>query len=126
MARRNSNRSSVHASAITNRRLLDTVINHYGIPQYRPSIAPVTDRRTYHPAPTFRPVRVSGASGHRLRVPHPFKVQLPWQLAFHQPKRIAICVRRKMRREVLHAFRLTGKGSRARVRKRDQWSDISC
>ena len=126
MARRNSNRSSVYASAITNRRLLDTVINHYRIPFSRPFIAPITDRRTFHPAPTFRPVRVSGAPGHRLKVPHPFKRQLPFGLAFEAPRSIAICQRRRARRQVLHAFRLTGKGARARVRKRDQWSDISC
>ena len=126
MARRNSNRSNAMNSAIANRRLLDTITTQYFRIPSMPSMAPVTDRRTYHPARVFRPVQVSGTPGHRLRVPHKFKPQLPWQLAFHDPKRIAVCVRRKVRAQVLHAFRLTGKGSRARSRKRNQYSSISC
>lgn len=36
------------------------------------------------------------------------------------------CVQRHQRREVLHALNLTGKGSRARRRRRTAYSGVSC
>lgn len=46
-------------------------------------------------------------------------------MAFEAPKRVLVCVRRKQRREVLHALNKTRKGAGARKR-RNQWSNVSC
>jgi len=81
------------------------------------------DRRTYHPEGLDRPVtRVSGRSM-RLRVVGVTKKQkqsqysLPEQIAsapsfrlgFVEPSDVLLCVRRKNRREVMHAKNLAGK-----------------
>ena len=50
---------------------------------------------------------------------------LPVNVAFSQPKQVAVCIRRKARREVLFAKNRTGKGARSR-RTRNQWSDVKC
>lgn len=51
-------------------------------------------------------------------------------LRFARPDKIAVCVRRKRRREVLHALRLTNKRSRGsgggRRRNRTPWSNVKC
>lgn len=52
-------------------------------------------------------------------------VSPPAGVSFAVPREVAVCVRRKQRREVLFAKRRTGKGARAR-RRRNAWSDISC
>lgn len=44
---------------------------------------------------------------------------------FAIPNKVAVCVRRKRRREVLHALKRTRKGAGARKR-RNYWSDVSC
>lgn len=87
------------------------------------------DRRTYHPdkmartAATFfgrralrllpspvrktqRAVAVTGKSVYEL---YTDPETVPSAFRFAQPKNIPICVRRKIRREVLHAFRIAGK-----------------
>lgn len=52
-------------------------------------------------------------------------VRSPASFRFESAGKINICVRRKMRREVLHALQKTsaGKGS---PKKRNQWSEIKC
>lgn len=44
-------------------------------------------------------------------------------VGFAEPKKVSICVRRHVRREVLLA---TGKGGRNRRGKRNWWSDVQC
>lgn len=44
-------------------------------------------------------------------------------IAFPSPSRVALCVRRKIRRQVLHAFKKTnGSGPR----RRNTWSGVKC
>lgn len=45
---------------------------------------------------------------------------------FSSPKSVALCVRRHKRREVLFALKRSGKGSRSRRRRRNEFSDVSC
>lgn len=45
---------------------------------------------------------------------------------FAAPGAVVMCVRRKQRREVIHALKLSGKGSRARYRRRNSWSGVHC
>lgn len=47
------------------------------------------------------------------------------RLQFSSPFRVLVCVRRKIRKEVLHAFRKTGKGGQKRP-LRTRYRDISC
>lgn len=71
-----------------------------------------TNARRYHPNP-IRPIQkidgnLAGFNHHRLSTLY----QSPWKLV--EPNKVGICVRRRTRREVLHALKRTGKGSRAR------------
>lgn len=107
----------------------------------------IEDRRRWDPEGEYRPARsllgpasvieVTGGVGAGGRVARsrsaprgrpyrsPFYDFPPGRMQFDVPRRVAVCVRRKQRREVLFAKRRTGKGSRA-PRTRDYWSDVSC
>lgn len=70
---------------------------------------PQQDRRRYNPS---RVTPVKTLNGKPARFNHNrlgTLYQNPWQLL--RPDKVGICVRRKTRREVLHALRRTGKGS---------------
>lgn len=49
---------------------------------------------------------------------------LPPKIGFDVPKRVAICVRRKQRREVIIAKKLARNGGGAK--HRNIWSDVKC
>lgn len=53
---------------------------------------------------------------------------LPHRVGFTLPWQVIICVRRKRRREVLHALRFTGKGAtrRMRFRRNNEYSEVRC
>lgn len=48
------------------------------------------------------------------------------RFGFVDPQRVTECHRRQTRREVLFARKRTGKGGRARHRRRTPWSDVRC
>lgn len=76
------------------------------------------DYRAYNPRPkTLRPARtVSGRIAFvNIQKRAPLRKA---RFVFEDPKRVTVCVRRKMRREVLHAFKKTGKGSGRNRRRR--------
>lgn len=90
----------------------------------------VVDRRTYSPTP-YRTI-ASPRRAARL-VPDKFGAgirnqnMLPSGIQFANPKRVAICLRRKARREVLHALKLTRKSGRGGSRRnRNLWSTVKC
>lgn len=91
----------------------------------------IEDRRTYHPLEFFRPARTtSGHPAQPLKVtPTPKNKSRPFVargLSFSLPQKVVICVRRKQRKEVLHAFNKTGRGS-GRTRRRKNWfSKVGC
>lgn len=127
MARRSDRRPpSVDAIARSRR----TVI----VRRYVPS--PVTfieDRRLFHPLGAFAPARSLDRRS-RLIV-HPPNVnksvrrndfRVPSAVGFDVPSRVAVCVRRKQRKEVLHAKRFTGRGSGGGKHRRNYWSDVRC
>lgn len=71
-----------------------------------------TNARRYHPNP-IRPIqKIDGTSAgfnhHRLSTLY----QSPWRIL--EPNKVGVCIRRRTRREVLHALKRTGKGSRSR------------
>ena len=116
VASRNTNRSRLR-SAIFN--------NQYSNYNHRF----VEDRRTYNP--TYKPRTVSGktatvthnATDNRLK--NNTTTPLPYSGKFENFKKVMICVRRKQRKEVLHAYKKTGKGGQRRPH-RNQYSNIKC
>lgn len=84
------------------------------------------DNRAYNPLPkNLRPARlVSGRN--TFQVVSKTKPLARLQYQFALPKQTVVCVRRKTRKEVLHARKKTGRGVRRRNPRRNQWSNIHC
>lgn len=84
----------------------------------------VEDRRIWHPARWGRPVLGFRRAATRLVVaPKPMR-DLSARIAFADPRRVLVCLRRKVRREVIHALGKGGGGNRRPRRK--PTSEISC
>lgn len=101
-------------------------------PAARPTVDRlIDDRREYHPLGFFKPatkISTGGPVG-PLRVSRPTKARpgrLPVNVGFTAPGDTAICVRRKQRKEVLHALKRTGKGGARRRPKFNWFSRVSC
>lgn len=100
------------------------------------SFSIIEDRRLFHPLGDFRPARsflarprprlviadVNVNRGRRKVTPY----KVPSQIGFSVPRDVVVCVRRKQRKEVLHAFKFTGRGSGSGRKRRNYWSDVSC
>lgn len=98
------------------------------------TLSEVEDRRYYHPEPDdFRPAQSSRRwsvtpkslpirRGKRFRGYSPGPLHV---MGFPHPKHVLICVRRKIRDQVLHALGKTGKGS-GRPERRNENSKIRC
>lgn len=98
----------------------------------RVSIAPADlsifeDRRTFHPLQDFRPALTFGkrSSARVIDRVKPARSFRPSNFHFAVPNKVAICVRRKRRKEVLHALGRVGAGS-SRRRRRNYYSDVRC
>lgn len=90
-----------------------------------PSLRDVEDRRSFHPEGQDRAARSLSRFNHRLRIKTPvgtwsskyqkyqtpweINYEVPWQIAFDRPNRIAVCIRRKIRSQVLHALGIAGR-----------------
>lgn len=83
------------------------------------NLSAIEDRRVYHPDGPHRAARsISGRSDHRLID--------PWKgISFDRPDEVVICVRRKTRKEVMHALKHAGKAGQRRPR-RNRYSDVEC
>lgn len=104
------------------------------------------DRRTFHPdfiRPAFSLPRASSRLivGKGILVGRPntnvsrsdtvrsaLRGSIPHQVGFEVPKDVVICLRRKRRREIMHALGKAGRGGIGRGRKRhtNHFSEISC
>lgn len=97
----------------------------------------IEDRRTHYPDPYTRPAASLPRSASRLVVSpnvnkpyvktkptHPGAI--PTGVSFAVPDRVAICVRRNRRKEVLHALKRVGKGSGRSKRRKSRFSGVSC
>lgn len=117
--------ASTRPDAPSPHRALTTVVRPYPTAPLLPAIE---DRRTHHPLGTNRPARL--VSGHPTKPhvvkPSKFKRQLPFGLRFAAPQQTVICVRRKTRKEVLHALNKTGRGKPRRRPRRNWYSKIGC
>lgn len=135
-----SRRDVVTSHSITNRRLPRSVLSLVSPVPYLSPLTHIEDRRLWHPEGRYAPARSFSRSRHRLTIVSgssrshvsrrsrglPSLSSLPaHRIGFEQPERVLICVRRKMRREVLHALRKTGRVGQRRPR-RNWYSSISC
>lgn len=121
--RRNNRREARNDLSIANQRLLRTILSKPTPIIIRPdpprqmALAQL-DRRAWKPDIT---VRAPGA----IQRKHARLTDQRNKIAFAVPNKVAICVRRKTRREVLFAKRKTRKGSGAN-KTRNFWSDVKC
>lgn len=90
----------------------------------------IEDRREHHPLGFFRPARkLDGGGSDPVVVRSPknkSKAFLARGLGFARPGAVVVCVRRKQRKEVLHALKKTGRGRGGGRKRRNWWSTISC
>lgn len=84
---------------------------------------PNADRRRWNPTRTVSPPAAIFRDASRITVPEKGPMHI---MQFADPKKVVLCKRRAERKEVMFALRKTGKGSRAKQRRRNQWSDIKC
>lgn len=121
-----------------NRRLpLESLYNSLIKPS--PTLLNYEDRRRWHPMGDYAPARSFNRSQHRIIVgyqqprkrpqnsnrPMNIRTYPTSSVAFHDPQKVLICVRRQARTEVLHALRKTGKTGQRKPR-RNWYSNISC
>lgn len=95
----------------------------------RSSLQDIEDRRQFHPLEFFRPARTVYGGPSSVTVKQParkFSRMLPFGLSFEAPKKTVICVRRKQRKEVLHALKKVGRGRGGGRKRRNWYSSISC
>lgn len=91
----------------------------------------VEDRRRYNPNKNYQPQTRSGSTARIVTTVTPAKQSNRTttlnrlQARFAAPERVMICVRRKQRREVIHALKLSGKSGQRRP-TRSRYSNINC
>lgn len=133
MARRRSNRSR---SAQRDTSLIAIRPDAERALLRRASLSLLADNRLFHPERDFRPAlfisttrpaRYRDVNVNRRVSDKRRRMELfsPTHFLFDRPRDVTVCVRRKARREVLFAYRRTGKGARA-PRHRNYWSDVKC
>lgn len=125
MARRRSRSiPTAHRSLIANRPRLVRVPS--ALSSYRAALSLLEDRRLYHPLGPFRPARSLPTRAARVVVRNrTSSFRRPDVFGFAIPNRVAICVRRAQRREVLFAKRKMRSGAGG-SKRRNFWSSISC
>lgn len=83
------------------------------------------DQRRFHPAPKrLRPIAPNYRYASQTVIRGARNLQTRAPLGVRIPNYIAICIRRKVRKEVLHAKRKAGKGHKQP--RRNEWSSIKC
>lgn len=50
----------------------------------------------------------------------------PHRIAFEAPRGVLVCIRRKIRKQVLHAFQIAGRKGARNPPRRSLWSSIGC
>lgn len=124
MARRRSNRSFSGGFEPSTYRLPQ--LN--AIDQLRALVKTIEDRRRFHPLGVLRPPGALRRTSRRVVVSKPRSAGFFPEpgLSFSVGRDIALCARRKERREIIFAKRKQGKGSRSFKRKRNYWSQVRC
>lgn len=139
MSRRSRNRTSSTGRGTTDpaKRTLAPVGTFAPGPVAAP-LRELEDRSSFWPSTSpmdWEPARRLTGSPARLSLPTPspspvrgsVRVFGPSVVAFERPRGVAVCVRRAIRREVLHAMKKTGRGHRKqRAPRRNAYSSVSC
>lgn len=101
------------------------------LPMSFTSLSDYEDRRQFYPAPVT-PARDIFGSAAKIKVGRPKNgpTQLSFKralaaLQFSAPKEVVVCVKRKVRKEVLHALGKSGKTGQKKPR-RNYFSDVRC
>lgn len=91
------------------------------------------DRRVFHPAGPLRPAFSFRRGDRRIIIkqssaaaPKRNDTYSDWRVAFAVPRNVGVCVRRKQRKEVLHALKRVGKGSGGGRHRWNYWSGVNC
>lgn len=90
------------------------------------------DNRVFHPAGPLRPAvslrsRLDARIVYRKRMLERSNANVvSHMVGFAVPEVVVKCIRRKQRREVIHAKKLTGKGASASFRRFTDWSKVYC
>lgn len=143
---RSKNKNKKHYSLQTLSALPKRNARPIGLPQLNrlPSVIlqSYEDRRTFHPEPYTRVAFALPRSAAQLVAgphrnvneakpyspttsPSGFSTGVPSSVSFKVPNRVAVCVRRHRRKEVLFALKRTGKGSRS-AKRFSKFSSIGC
>lgn len=122
--RRSSHR--IRRDAIA-RRYSSAVPRSAAFSSVRPLPLMLEDRRLYHPDPL--PIaQASIRSASRLVAKQNPRFKQPSQtkaiIAFAEPSKVSVCVRRGIRKQVIHALGVAG--GKVRRGRRSAYSDISC
>lgn len=140
MARRRRRRDRDDATSVSSSPLRSPVVQRILEPSFaraRTFLQQLEDRREFDPN-IARPARAFVRSAARLevgnanvprkssRVPRIRFAEVPHNVRFGDPRRVAICVRRHQRREVLHALRHVGRGSKVKRPRYNEFSDVHC
>lgn len=95
----------------------------------RPSfLQTIEDRRTWYPTRVRPAATLSRLDQRRIveRSRNSFESFPSLHLGFEVPRKVAVCVRRKTRREVILALKKAGAGAAQKRRKRNEYSDVRC
>lgn len=92
------------------------------VPPRRVVLASGPDRRQYRPDRSTRPPAATYPGAARV-IASP---SVAASVRFTSPPHVAICIRRKARKEVLFAKQRVKQGSRRKRRNRNFWSDVHC
>lgn len=88
------------------------------------------DRRTWSPQRVLGPPAARNVNATRLvaadRIGDAVRRQSKAPIRFAVPEKVALCVRRQQRREVMHAIKKAGKSGGQKRHRRNQWSNVSC
>ena len=88
-----------------------------------PVLSQIEDRRSYHPLRSNRPAATLQAPAARhIMVSRP---GFPGRLLFRAPAQVVVCVRRKIRKQVIHALRKAGRVGQRRPRF-NRFSSVRC
>lgn len=113
-------------SSIANRRLF---VDVYRLLARSPLLRMYEDRRAFHPLRDYRAARSFSNRGHGVVVSKSVADSSSFPrstLRFAVPNKVLICVRRKERKEVLHALGRVGRGSGGGKKHRNQYSEVHC
>lgn len=80
--------------------------------------------KVWHAASTTRKAAKLVTKGPHFK--NPFKTGLSHQLQFNIPKQVALCIRRRMRKEIMHALKINKSKAGSGRKHRNKYSSVGC